>query len=223
MWPFVVAIAAAFGVVFIAELGDKTQLLALGFGARHRLRTVALGLAIGYGAANLVATIVGAVLGATLPERPIAVAAGLAFLGFALWTLRPGDDQLDNDDDNDKDNINDNDNGNGSDGEPGRAGGVTVSSASSIGASIGVSVVSSIALSIAIAELGDKTQLATAALAARNQPVGTWIGATAGAATAGLVGAALGQQIGRRLSARALRHASAALFAIFGVALLVTA
>lgn len=189
MWTFLIAIASAFGVVFVAELGDKTQLLALGFGARHRLRTVALGLALGYGLANVVATVVGALLGATLPERPIGIAAGLLFLGFAVWTLRG-----DVDDDGDDDQLL-------------RTGGI----------------VASIALSIAIAEMGDKTQLATAALAARNQPVGTWIGATAGATAAGVVGAVFGQRIGRRLSERALRYASAALFAVFGVILLLTA
>ena len=34
MWGLVVAVASAFGIVFVAELGDKTQLLALGYGAR---------------------------------------------------------------------------------------------------------------------------------------------------------------------------------------------
>lgn len=184
-----VAVGAAFGVVFLAELGDKTQLLALGFGARHRLRLVALGLAFGYGIANVVATVVGALLGAALPERPIGIAAGILFLGFAVWTLRGDGDE-------------------GDDETPSRVAG---------------GVVMSIALSIAIAEMGDKTQLATAALAARNQPVGTWIGATAGATAAGLVGAVFGQRIGRHLSDDVLRYASAALFALFGVILLITA
>ncbi len=85
------------------------------------------------------------------------------------------------------------------------------------------SVVMSVAVSIAIAEIGDKTQLATAALAARNEPIGTWIGATAGATAAGLVGAVFGQGIGRRLGDDVLRYGSAALFAVFGVVLLVTA
>ena len=75
------ALAAAFGVVFVAELGDKTQLLALGFGARHRLRVAACGLALGYGSANLVAVVVGGVLGAALPQRPIEIVSGAVFLG----------------------------------------------------------------------------------------------------------------------------------------------
>ena len=198
MTDFVAALAVAFGVVFVAELGDKTQLLALGFGARHRLRTVAIGLTLGYATAGAVATLVGGVLGATLPERPIAIVAGVLFLAFAALTLR---------DDGGRD-----DGGRDDDGFAARRKRRWTRSA-----------VASIALSIAIAEMGDKTQLATAALAARNQPVGTWIGATAGAAAAGMVGAVAGQRIGTRVSDRTLRIASATLFAVFGVVLLVTA
>lgn len=189
MPDLIVALVAAFGVVFVAELGDKTQLLALGFGARHSLRVVALGLVLGYGAANVIASVVGGVLGATLPERPISIAAGLLFLLFAALTLRG-----DGDDDEDE------------------------------GAAVRThSVVASIALSIAVAEMGDKTQLATAALSARNDPIGTWIGATLGAAGAGMVGAFAGQRIGARIHPRTLQIASAVLFAAFGVLLLVTA
>lgn len=187
MWNLLVAVGVAFGIVFVAELGDKTQLLALGFGARHGLRTVAIGLTLGYAAAGAVASVVGGVLGATLPERPIAIAAGLLFVAFAVWTLR-GDDG-----DEDERVV--------------RTG----------------SVIASIALTIAIAEMGDKTQLATAALAARNQPLGTWIGATAGEVAAGMIGAVAGSRIGTRISPRTLRLASAALFAGFGVLLLLTA
>lgn len=183
-----VAVGAAFGVVFVAELGDKTQLLALGFGARHRLPVVALGLALGFGAASAIASVVGGVLGAALPERPIAIVAGLMFLLFAVLALRGEDDD-----------------------EHSRRSFATRS------------VVASIAVSIVLAEMGDKTQLATAALAARNNPVGTWIGATAGETAAAMVGAFAGQRIGRRLDERVLRYVSAALFVVFGVVLLLTA
>lgn len=191
MSGFFVAIGAAFGVVFLAELGDKTQLLALGYGARYRLRVVIAGLALGFGIAGAVAAIVGGVLGATLPERPLSIAAGILFLVFAVVTLRSEDD--DDDDDDAGPQL------------PTRH------------------VVMSIALSIVIAELGDKTQLATAALAAQNSPLGTWVGATAGMVAAATIGAFLGQRIGSRLDARVIRYASAALFALFGILLLLTA
>jgi putative Ca2+/H+ antiporter (TMEM165/GDT1 family) len=192
---FVTALAIAFGVVFVAELGDKTQLLALNFGARYSLRTVAIGLTIGYAAANVVATIVGGVLGAALPDRPIQVIGGLIFLGFAVVALRRPDD--------------------GEGDEEGNA-----AMASSIGGRTALAVVMSIALSIAVAEMGDKTQIATATLASRSSPVGVWIGATLGAASSGMVGAVAGNLIGDRIAPRVLQISSAALFALFGVAML---
>ena len=82
------SILAALGLVFVAELGDKTQLVALGFGARHRLRPVLLGVAIAYAASNLLSVVVGGLLGLALPVRAIGIAGGLLFLGFAAWTLR---------------------------------------------------------------------------------------------------------------------------------------
>ncbi len=84
----------ALALVFLAELGDKTQLLALGFGARHRLAPVLLGMALGYAASNLVSVVAGGLLGAALPDRALGIAGGLLFLVFAVLTLRDdhGDD-----------------------------------------------------------------------------------------------------------------------------------
>ncbi len=192
MNEFVAALAIAFGVVFVAELGDKTQLLALNFGARYSLRTVAVGLTIGYAVANVVATIVGGVLGAALPDRPIQIVGGLIFLGFAGAALRRDDTDVDDD-------------------EP-----VT----SNVAGRTTLAVVMSIALSIAVAEMGDKTQIATATLASQSSPVGVWIGATLGAASSGMVGAVAGNLIGDRIAPRALQISSAVLFALFGVAML---
>jgi putative Ca2+/H+ antiporter (TMEM165/GDT1 family) len=190
----ITALAIAFGVVFVAELGDKTQLLALNFGARHSLRTVAIGLGLGYAAANIVATVVGGILGAALPERPIQIVGGLLFLGFAALALRrsrPGAADADEE--------------------------VTDTVASGAGT---MAVISTIAASIALAEMGDKTQIATATLASQSSPVGVWIGATLGAASSGMVGAVAGNFLGDRVPERALHLASAALFAAFGVAML---
>lgn len=197
MWSLVVAVASAFGVVFIAELGDKTQLLALGYGARHGLRTVALGLTLGYAAAGAFAALVGGLLGATLPERPVGLAAGALFLVFAVLAWRDLDDD-------------DEESGGEDDGQPTRR----------LGAR---SVVASIALTIAIAEFGDKTQLATAALAAQANPFATWLGATGGVVTAGMLGAVAGSRIGQRIEPRKIQIASAVLFAGFGVALIAAA
>ncbi len=189
MTDLVTAILIAFGVVFVAELGDKTQLLALSFGARYPLRTVALGLTIGYAVANLAATVVGGILGAALPDRAIQIVGGVVFLGFAIAALRRSDSEVD-------------------EAAP------RVTSAGTF------AVLSSIAGTIAVAELGDKTQIATATLASQSSPVGVWIGATLGAASSGMVGAVAGNLVGDHVSTRALGIASAALFALFGVAML---
>lgn len=194
MTHFVAALAVAFGVVFIAELGDKTQLLALDFGARFSLRTVAVGLALGYGLANIVATIVGGVLGAALPDRPIQIIGGAVFLGFAVLAVRRAtSDTRDDEQEGHADEVR----------------GTTT-----------LAVIASIAGLIAVAEMGDKTQIATATLASQSSPVGVWIGATLGAASSGMVGAVAGNMIGHRISGRALQFTSAGLFALFGVTML---
>ena len=84
---------AALGLVFIAELGDKTQLVALGFGARRRLAPVLAGIALAYAACNLLSVVVGGLLGAALPTRAIGIAGGVLFLGFALLVLHRPESQ----------------------------------------------------------------------------------------------------------------------------------
>ena len=73
-----------------------------------------------------------------------------------------------------------------------------------------------------VAEFGDKTMLATATLAAKANPVFTWIGATIGIILAGTLGAVVGNVFGARLPERVLRIGSAAMFFVFGVILIVT-
>jgi Ca2+/H+ antiporter, TMEM165/GDT1 family len=188
---------AALGLVFVAELGDKTQLVALGFGARHRLAPVLVGVAAAYAACNLLSVAVGGLLGTALPTRGIGIAGGVLFLGFAGWTIRRGDEDDAHGD---------------TDGETGGAG--TGDTA--------VSIAASVALAMFVAEMGDKTMLATATLAAQGHPVLVWIGATAGIIASGTLGVLLGRVFGARLPARVTRLGSAALFAGFGAVLLLT-
>ncbi|MDQ3351496.1 MAG: TMEM165/GDT1 family protein, partial [Actinomycetota bacterium] len=63
------ALLSALGVVFVAELGDKTQLVAMSFGARYSLRQVFAGLVIAYALSAGLAAVVGGALGAALPDR----------------------------------------------------------------------------------------------------------------------------------------------------------
>ena len=74
------AFLVAFGVIFVAELGDKSQLMALAFAARYRPFPVLAGIALGAAAMFALSVAVGAVLGVALPTRAINVAAGVAFL-----------------------------------------------------------------------------------------------------------------------------------------------
>ncbi len=179
--------------MFLAELGDKTQLVAVGFGARHRIWPVLMGVALGFAVVNLISVLIGGVLGPALPTRAIGLAGGVIFLGFAVWTLR-GDD----DDD------------------------AAEEATGGDGSGLARRIVLSAATAIFLAELGDKTMLATATLAAKSNPVAVWAGATMGETLAASIGVLIGKVLGVRLPARALRYGSAALFAVFGVVLLVT-
>jgi putative Ca2+/H+ antiporter (TMEM165/GDT1 family) len=177
---------AAMGLVFVAELGDKTQLVALGFGARYRLGPVLAGVVAAYSVTNLLSVVVGGLLGAALPTRAIGIGGGILFLGFAVWTLRaPPPDDLDE----------------------------------SVGDR---SVFWTVATAMFVAELGDKTMLATATLAAQGNPVLVWIGATVGIILSGTLGVLLGRAFGHALPERVTRIGSAVLFGVFGLVLIGT-
>ncbi len=190
------SLLAALGLVFVAEMGDKTQLVALGFGARHRLRPVLFGVAIAYAGSNLLSVVVGSLLGVALPVRAIGITGGLLFLGLAAWTLRDAEA-----------------------GGPGE--GETGSDGQDRPLVAGRSIVLSVATAMFLAELGDKTMLATATLAAQGSPLPTWVGATMGIILSGTLGVLVGRVFGARLPERVSRLGSAALFAVFGTVLLV--
>jgi len=196
----------ALGVVFVAELGDKTQLVAMSLGARHHLRQVVVGLAIAYVVSSALAAVVGGLLGAALPERALSIGGGIAFIGFAVFELiRARGEDADADDD----------------------GEVLVEATTPppprTARSMLRSPIALIAFTVTVAELGDKTQLTTATLAARSHPVYTWAGATLGLMAAGVLGALLGRELGDRLPRRALSYVSAGLFLIVGIIMIATA
>ena len=89
------ALLASFGLVFLAELGDKSMLLAIAFAARYRPWPVLGGIAIAAFVMLGLSTLLGAALGAALPERAVAIGGGLLFVGFGLWTLLDDDDDED--------------------------------------------------------------------------------------------------------------------------------
>lgn len=80
--------ATVFGVVFVAELGDKTQLAALALSGSHRRPfTVFLAAWLALGATTALAVAVGTVAGRFISERALGIAAGLCFLALGAWTL----------------------------------------------------------------------------------------------------------------------------------------
>ena len=184
------AIGAAFATVFLAELGDKSQLLALSLSARYRRSVLLLAVLTASAVTMAVSVTVGNLVGQLLPTRTITAGAALLFVVFGVMTLR-GDDEED-------------------DVEEGE-------SASSSSGFVGI------VAALSLAEFGDKTMVATFALAAASSAVGTWIGATAGMALAGAIGVAIGGAVWTRLSPRTVRLVSGCLFLVVGVVLLVDA
>lgn len=88
--------AVSSAAIFMAELGDKSQLLAMSFATRYRWWQVLAGISIATTVVHAASVGVGVGLGHTLPTAALSVLAGLAFIGFALWTLRG--DELDESD-----------------------------------------------------------------------------------------------------------------------------
>ncbi|HEU4673592.1 MAG TPA: TMEM165/GDT1 family protein, partial [Candidatus Limnocylindrales bacterium] len=73
------AFALSFGVIFLAELGDKSQLMALAFAARYRAATVLVAVAIATLLVHAGSVLLGSAFALALPTGPIQVAAGIAF------------------------------------------------------------------------------------------------------------------------------------------------
>lgn len=185
----------AFAVVFVAELGDRTQLLLFGLATRHRTGPIVAGLVAGYATTTVLGVLVGAALGAALPDTAVRVGGGLAFLGFAVWTLLSG-----RDDDGDDEET------------------AAVQEATNP-----LLLAGSIAGALFLSELGDKSQLATATLAAEGDAVAVAVGALLGILASGGLGVVAGRLLADRIDPRVLRWVSAALFAVFGVVMLLRA
>lgn len=174
------------GVIFFAELGDKSQLMAMAFAARYRFWPVMIGI---IGATLLVhagSVFIGRVAATALPVDAINLAAGAAYLGFAVWTLR-GDELGDE--------------------EQARA------------TRVGRWAILAIGTSFFLSELGDKTMLATVTLGATGEPIGTWLGSTAGMVLADALAVGAGTLLATRVAPRTIARVAAASFVLFGLLL----
>lgn len=187
MAPSLDAVALAFGIVFAAEFGDKTQLMVLALASRLRAGPVLVGVAVAAAGVSAVSVGIGTGLGAVIPTALVTALAGLIFLVFAVWTARETEEE-------------------GEDGAPSTAAG----DRSALG----------VAVAFFLAELGDKTMLATVALAARADPIGTWAGATLALVAVSAIAVAVGRQLGSRLPRSLVRRLAAGAFALFGIFLL---
>ena len=83
-------------VIFVAELGDKSQLVALWFATRYRWWTVLGGVTAATLVVHLGSVAAGRALDGFVPDSVLRVIVGLSFLVFAWWSIRG--DSLDEDD-----------------------------------------------------------------------------------------------------------------------------
>ncbi|MDF2839358.1 MAG: hypothetical protein K0Q99_129 [Clostridia bacterium] len=173
----------AAGAVTLAEMGDKTQLLAMAFAGKYKASKVLIGVfiatvfnhALAVAAGNYITRWEGA-------QVWIQGAAALSFIFFGLWTIRG--DKLDGED----------------------------KKISKFGP------IMTVTIAFFIAELGDKTQLATIALAAQFplSPIPILMGTTTGMIIADGIGIIIGVVLGRRIPERMVKLVSAAAFVLFG-------
>jgi putative Ca2+/H+ antiporter (TMEM165/GDT1 family) len=75
-------------LVFLAELGDKTQLVALMLATRFKAGIVLAGVFVATLLVHAFSVVLGDLAGKLLPHGWIMVLSGLAFIGFAVWTWR---------------------------------------------------------------------------------------------------------------------------------------
>lgn len=174
--------ALSAGAVALAEIGDKTQLLALLLAARFRRPwPIAWGILVATLLNHALAAWLGALVAGWLTPGVLRWIVAGSFLAIALWTLKP--DAL----------------------EPGQA----LPARSAFVATT---------LAFFVAEIGDKTQVATMLLAARYDPLWEVIaGTTAGMLAANVPVVMLGSRCADRLPLRAARIAAAVVFGLLGL------
>ena len=180
------ALLVSAGAVALAEIGDKTQLLALVLAARFRAPVpVILGIFTATLANHLAAGAAGTLLAAYISPAVLRWALALSFFGTALWVFIP-------------------------EREPeGQA------RASRFGA------YGSTTLSFFIAEIGDKTQIVTVALAARYQELFAVVsGTTLGMLLADVPAVLLGKLAAERLPVALMHRLAAVVFVVLGVLVL---
>ena len=181
------AFLIATGLVALAEIGDKTQLLAFMLAARFRRPVpIVLGIFVATVLNHAAAGALGAWLTSLISPTALRWGLGLSFIAMAGWMLIP--DKLDEDD------------------APKSGHGVFVTTV----------------VAFFLAEMGDKTQIATVALAARFPAdfIGVVAGTTAGMMLANLPAVLVGQKLAQKLPVKLVHAVAAVIFAVLGIATL---
>lgn len=185
MYAFLLSTA----VIFVAELGDKSQLMAMTFAARYRARDVLIGITMATAIVHLASVGIGALIGTSFQDYQgaISIVAGIAFLGFGAWSLR-GDT-------------------------------LTEDEAAKARNSTGMALLA-VGTAFFLAELGDKTMLATITLSTQEGWLGTWIGSTVGMVAADALAIGFGALLAKKLPEKTIKYGAATLFFVFGVLLI---
>ncbi|WP_455631800.1 TMEM165/GDT1 family protein [Megamonas sp.] len=177
-----VIFSTAFIMVVLAEMGDKTQLLAMAFAAKYPWKKVMLGVLFATLLNHFVAIAAGIYLNTLVPQHIVEIVASVAFIVFGLWILK--DDEL------------------GNEAEKNR-----------------FSIFWTVAIAFFLAEMGDKTQLATVALSAQigSDLLTILIGTTAGMLVADGIGIALGAALHKYVPDRVVKKIASGIFILFGI------
>ena len=187
--PNLEAFLISTGIVALAEMGDKTQLLSLVLAAKFRKPwPIILGILLATLLNHALAGAVGAWLTSVLGPDALRWILGLGFLVMAVWMLIP--DKLDEEDANIK--------------------------VSRFG------VFATTLIAFFFAEMGDKTQVATVALAAQYQAlVAVVAGTTLGMMLANVPAVFIGDKLAHRLPIKLIHGVAAAIFAVLGLLALI--
>jgi putative Ca2+/H+ antiporter (TMEM165/GDT1 family) len=174
---------STFALLFLAEMGDKTQLMAMTLAHRYRALPVILGTFAAFALLNLLAVLVGEGLAQIIPRKVVLIAAGLLFLLFAWRSWRDSGEEATQ--------------------------ATTIDHRRAWLASFSL---------IFVAELGDKTQLAMVALAAKTGALwSVFVGGTLALWAVSLLGILVGATLLRKVEPRWVHGAAALLFALFGL------
>lgn len=176
------AFIGSFLFVVLAEMGDKTQLLAMAFATRYSAYKVLIAVFLATIVNHALAVLVGRFLTTVVPMDIISFIAALSFILFGLWTIRG--DKLEGED----------------------------KKASRFGPILTVGI------AFFLAEMGDKTQLATISLAVEYRNMfNVLMGTTCGMVVADAIGIVIGIVMRRHIPEKTVKWVSAAVFVLFGL------